>query len=195
MINRLISNKSSAKIFCLLPLLWLLLVSCHNETSEINELMSRQSFTEDKAEDVVIIFSENGKVKGRLFATEFIVNEHARPPYMDARKGLRIESYNDSTQLQSVLTAKYGRYYMQKGNILLRDSIVVVNSEGKRLTTEELVWNDQLKKFYTEKFVSIKTPTQVMYGDGLEANQDFTWYKIINIKGMMQVDRSEVPGE
>jgi len=172
-----------------------ILPSCKNKTSEIDDLVGKMNFTEDKAEEVVIIFSENGKVKGRLFATEFIINEHAKPPFMDARKGLRIESFDDSTQLQSTLTAKYARYYVRQGNILIRDSIVVVNRRGERLATEELVWNERLKKFYTEKFVRIKTPTQVMYGDGLEANQDFTWYKITNIKGVMQVNKGDVPTE
>lgn len=173
--------------------LLLCFVSCKNKTSDINNLLGKINFTEDKTEEVVIIFSENGKVKGRLFATEFIINEHAKPPYMDARKGLRIESYNDSTTLESTLTAKYARYYMRQGNILIRDSIVVINKKGERLATEELVWNDKLKKFYTEKFVRIKTPTQVMYGDGLEANQDFSWYQITNIKGIIQVNKSEMP--
>lgn len=175
-------------------ILFLSLISaCKNKTSDIHELLNKTSFTEDKAEEVVIIFSENGKVKGRLFATEFIINDHAKPPYMDARKGLKIESYNDSTQVESTLTARYARYYMKQGNILIRDSIVVVNRKGERLSTEELVWNDKLKKFYTEKFVRIQTPTQLMFGDGLEANQDFTSYEIYNIKGIMQVDKTDVP--
>jgi len=185
-----------AKARILLPgfLFVFLVFSCKNKTSDINDLLGKVNFTEDKAEGVVIIFSENGKVKGRLFATEFIINELAKPPFMDARKGLRIESYDDSTQVQSTLTAKYARYYMRQGNILIRDSIVVVNKKGERLATEELVWNDKLKKFYTEKFVRIKTSAQVMFGDGLEANQDFTWYRITNIKGIMQVNKSDVPG-
>lgn len=175
--------------------LLLFISACKNKTSEINDLMAKVNLSEDKADEVVIIFSENGKVKGRLFAQEFIINEHAKPPYMDARKGLRIESYDDSTKLQSTLTAKYARYYMRQGNILIRDSILVINKKGEQMTTEELVWNEKLKKFYTEKFVRIKTPTQLMYGDGLEANQDFTWYRITNIKGLMQVNKSDVPGE
>jgi len=176
-------------------LLLLVVSSCKNKSSDINELLGKVNFTEDKAEQVVIIFSENGKVKGRLFATEFIINEQAKPPFMDARKGLRIESYDDSTQVQSTLTAKYARYYMRQGNILIRDSIVVVNKKGERLATEELVWNEKLKKFYTEKFVRIKTPAQVIFGDGLEANQDFTQYSITNIKGMIQVNKNDVPAE
>lgn len=189
--------KSLCSLPRVFPVLFMLAIvtGCQNKAEDINELLVKINLTEDKAEEVVIIFSEHGKVKARLFATEFIINEHAKPPFMDARKGLRIESYDDSTQLQSTLTAKYARYYMRQGNILIRDSILVVNKKGERLATEELVWNERLKKFYTEKFVQIKTPTQVMFGDGLEANQDFTWYRIENIKGVMQVNKGDVPTE
>ena len=169
------------------------LFSCRNETSDIEEVVAKSVTQEDKAEDVTIIYSEHGKVKARLFSKEFIKNDIAKPPFWDMRKGLRVEFYDDSAKLESTLTARYARYYEQQGNILIRDSIVIVNKKGEQLATEELVWNKKLKKFYTEKFVKIRTPTQVMFGDGLEANEDFTWYKIKNIKGMFQVKKEEVP--
>mgnify|MGYP003576087537 CR=1 FL=1 len=174
-------------------ILFLLLFSCRNNTQEIKDLMSKTTMQQDKAYGVTILYSENAKVKARLFANEFIHNEGARPPYYDAKKGLKMEFYNDSTVVESTLTAKYARYYEQEGNILIRDSVVIVNKKGEQLNTEELVYNQKLKKFYTEKPVRITTPTQVLYGDGLEANEDFTWYEIKNIKGMFAVDKSSVP--
>jgi LPS export ABC transporter protein LptC len=173
----------------------LLLSSCSNDSKEISDLVSKNSLQEDRAEDVTIIFSQQGKVKARIFAHEFIRNETAKPPYTDMRKGLKAESFNDSAQVESTLTAKYARYYEKDGNILVRDSIVVVNKKGEKLTTEELVWNQRLQKLYTEKFVKIQTATQVIYGDGLEANQDFSRYEIKNIKGILRVNKSEVPTE
>ena len=70
---------------------------------------------------------------------------------------------------------------------------MIVNKKGEKLNTEELVWNQSAKKLFTEKFVKITTPTQVMYGDGLEANEDFTWYRILNPKGIVAVDKKEIP--
>lgn len=174
-------------------LLFLLFFSCGNKTEDIKELLSKTSMQEDKAYGVTILYSENAKVKARLFATEFIHNEGAKPPYYDAKKGLKMEFYNDSTEVESTLTAKYARYYEQEGNILIRDSIIIVNKKGEELRTEELVYNQKLKKFYTEKQVRITTPAQVLYGDGLEANEDFSWYEIKNIKGMFAVEKSAVP--
>jgi LPS export ABC transporter protein LptC len=173
--------------------LMMFLTSCQNDQQEIDALTAKNSRQEDKASDVTIIYSERGKVKARLFAKEFVRNEIAKPPYTDMKKGLRVEFYNDSLQIENTLTARNARYYDAQGNILIRDSIVIINKKGERLNTEELVWNQQIQKFYTEKFVRITTATQVMYGDGLEANQDFSWYQIKNLKGMVRVNKDQMP--
>lgn len=168
-------------------------VSCKNDPEEIDALVSKQSMQEDKADDVVIIYSERGKSKIRMFATEFIRNEIAKPPYVDMRKGLKVEFFEDSSDnVESTLTALYARWYEGKGNVLIRDSVVVVNKKGETLRTEELIWNQNVKKFYTEKFVRINTQDQIMFGDGLEANEDFSWYRIKNPKGIVKVDKGEM---
>jgi LPS export ABC transporter protein LptC len=178
---------------CILWFCACLLSSCKNDIKEIDALVKKGIQQEDKAEDVTIYYSNDGNVKMRLFAKEFVKNDAAKPPYTDMRKGLKVEFYDDSSRVESTLTARYARYYEQQGNILIRDSIVVVNKKGEQLNTEELVWNQSAKKLYTEKFVKITTTTQVMYGDGLEANEDFTWYKILNPKGIVEVKKSELP--
>ncbi len=171
----------------------LLCASCKNDPKEIDRLVNKSTIQEDIAHDVTIIFSKNGKTSARLYAKEFVRNEVARPPFTDLKKGIKMEFFDDSLRVESTLTALYARYYEKQGNILIRDSIVVVNKKGERLQTQELIYNQSIKKFYTEKFVRIHTPTQVMFGDGLEANEDFTWYEIKHPKGIMQVDKTELP--
>ena len=179
----------------LLPgiLLFVIVAGCKNDPKEINALVTKGAQQEDKAEDVTILYSDNGHVKMKLYAKEFVKNDVAKPPYTDMRKGLKVEFFNDSMQVESTLDAKYARYYEKQNNILIRESIVIVNKKGEKLNTEELVWNQSAKKLFTAKFVKITTPTQVMYGDGLEANEDFTWYRILNPKGIVAVDKKEIP--
>lgn len=179
----------------LLPgiLLFAMVIGCKNDPKEINALVTKGAQQEDKAEDVTILYSDNGHVKMKLFAKEFVKNDVAKPPYTEMRKGLKVEFFDDSLKVESTLNARYARYYEKQNNILIRDSIVIVNKKGEKLNTEELVWNQSAKKLFTEKFVKITTPTQVMYGDGLEANEDFTWYRILNPKGIVAVDKKEIP--
>ena len=60
------------------------------------------------------------------------------------------------------------------------------------LNTEHLIWLQKEEKIYTEEFVKITTPDEIIYGDGLEANQQFTKYRIKNIKGTIAVDEDSL---
>ncbi len=171
----------------------LIITSCRNEMEDIHALVTKTVMQEDVAHDVTILYSEDGQVKARLYSIEFIRNEMSRPPYTDMKKGLKVEFFNDSMLIESTLTARYARYYEQQGNVLIRDSVVVINKKGDMLKTEELIWNQDIQKFYTEKPVAITTATQTMWGDGLEANQDFSWYQIRNLRGVMMVEKEKIP--
>jgi len=173
--------------------LLLLAASCKNDPKEIDALVGKNTMQEDKADDVTILYSEDGHTKVRLYAKEFVRNEIAKPPFTDMKKFLKVEFFDDSLHITSTLTAKYGRIYEEKENALIRDSVVVVNNKGETLKTEELVWNQAARKFYTEKNVQINTPTQTIFGEGLEANEDFSWYQIKKPKGVVQVNKNEMP--
>jgi len=169
-----------------------LFIFCKNDFSKLPENI-KSDYENERAFDVEFIYSENGQTKSQLFTKEFLKNDQARPPYMDMLNGLHVNFFNDSMQIESHLKAKYARYYPQSGNILVRDSVVVVNKLGDMLETEELIWNQKLQKFYTEKFVKITSSGQVSYGEGMEANQDFTWFRITNQRGAIPVNSEELP--
>jgi LPS export ABC transporter protein LptC len=173
----------------------LLFSACKNDINEVRALTSASDVQEDKATDIEYIYSDSGKVKSRLFAHEYTRNETAKPPYIDLKKGLKVEFYNDSGNIESVLTARSARYYEQQQNVHLQDSVQVITKKGERLNTDELIWNQSIQRFFTERHVTITTPQQVLEGDGMEANKDFTWYQITNLKGRVNVNKSEMPTE
>lgn len=161
---------------------------------EVNELISPSKAQEDRGTDVTVLYSRDGKIQARLFTRELIRNEHARPPFADMKNGMKVEFFDDSTHIKNTLTARSARWYTQENNILIRDSIKVINDKGEMLETSELIWNQAIAKFFTEKDVSITTPTHVIFGKGMEANQDFSYYKILKPTGMVRVNKGEVPG-
>lgn len=193
-------NKGSRKyhlsliVRILLPaILFMAIGACKNDPNLIKSLTGEGNRSLDRAEDVTIIQSKDGKVQLRLFAREFVRNERAKPAYLDMNNHLRAEFYNDSGQLENVLTADSSRYYESQGNILVWDSVQIVSRKGEKLNTQELIWNESAQKFFTEKPVKITTPTEVIYGTGMEANRDFTWYQITYPRGTVQVNKNEMP--
>jgi LPS export ABC transporter protein LptC len=169
------------------------LCSCENDLKKIHTTLDRSMLNQERADDVVILYSKEGHTKAQLTTKSFNHIQNAKPFYIEMKNGLRVEFYDDSLRTITTLTAKYGKMFEESGNVLVRDSVVVTNNKHEQLNTEELVWNEKVQKFYTEKFVKISTPTQVIYGDGLESNQTFTEYQITNVKGIIGLSQQSLP--
>lgn len=183
----------SSRLLLLLTVVMFLQSACNNDMKKIQETIDRSMLNTEHADSVTIIYSKEGITKAQMFAKTFNHVQDAKPPYIEMKQGLKVLFYNDSMQVQSTLHAKYGKYFEQNGNVLVRDSVVVYNIKKEQLNTEELVWNEKMQKFYTQKFVTITTPTQIIYGDGLESNQNFSDYTILNVKGIIGVNKSTLP--
>jgi LPS export ABC transporter protein LptC len=168
-------------------------IGCTNSNEAISNLTDyNNKKPQDKATDVTIYYSDKASVKAIIHAKEFYRNETA--DFTDIKNGLKVEFLNDSQKVESILSASSARIYENEGNVIVRENVVVVNKKGEQLKTEELVWNQKLEKFYTDKKVQILTPpNQVMYGEGLKANADLSWYKINNLKGNISVDNKTIP--
>lgn len=166
----------------------LTLYACENDMQAIMKLDQKAAAVEEGVE-IESFFSQGGKVKAKLTAPT--MDRHLdRPAYVEFNDGLKVYSYNDSLQVESTVTARYGKYFEHDENVFLRDSVVVVNKEGNRLDCNELNWDSKRGKFYSNKAVRISTPTDTIYGTGLESNQDFSDYDIINPQGQLLVQDS-----
>ena len=76
------------------------------------------------------------------------------------------------------------------GNVLADgDSVVVINiRQGDTLRTDELWWDQNAEEFHTDRNVRIFQKDKTIYGKGLRAAQDFSWYDIFHITGIVLSD-------
>ncbi len=179
--------KFSVCINALLLLTCLMTFSCSPKIKKTKAKIDKNNLDTEKADSVTILYSNNGITKAKLVGNKFQHIITSQPTYVEMTNGIRVTFYNENQAVTSVLTAKRGRYYENNSNVLVRDSVKVINEKQEELRTEELIWNEQSQKFFTEKPVKIITATQILYGDGMEANQDFTYYTILHPKGIIQV--------
>ncbi len=103
----------------------------------------------------------------------------------DFPEGVNIEFYGEKNQKSSILTSKKAKYNKEKNIYTATQDVVIINNdEGKKLNTEELHWNPGTKKIYTDKFVKIESPEELLTGTGLESSEDFNNYRILKVKGI-----------
>jgi LPS export ABC transporter protein LptC len=164
-----------------------------NKVSQSEAVVTEEALKIDRADSVTLLISKDGNTKARLRTKEFLQNDGAKPPYLDMNKGLQVEFYNMEMQVESILSAKTARFYPSNNNFLVRDSVVVVNTAGDTLKTQELVWNNQLQKFFSDVPVEIIRSGSSSFGSGMEANQDLTWIRIFNQRGTVPVEKDQMP--
>jgi len=163
-----------------------LFISCTTDLEKINKISGSSNTMVEKGEEVEIQYSEMGHRKATVLAP-LVITHGTDNPSMEFPDGVRLYFYDDRKDTTSKLTADYGIYYTNKEEMMVRDNVVIVNVKGETLNTEELVWKRKDEKIYSDKFVRITTPEEIIYGTGFEAKQDFSDYTIKNISGIVHV--------
>lgn len=168
----------------------LLLVGACQSVSERKE----ESYTPDDTEvergrEVEILYSDSAILRVRVTAPT--LNNYVDPlsPRQEFPDGIKLEFLTPALRVRSTLTAKFAIREQEKGLITVRDSVVLTTIEQEKLETEELIWDEKTEKIRTEKFVKVTKPGEVIYGFGLEANQDFSHWKITVPKGTIKAEQ------
>ncbi len=165
--------------------------ACNNSLEEAKLIVSRANVNIEKGKDVQINYSDNGVVRIQASgpkATRF----NTEKPYLEFSDGIKILFYNSAREVESTLTAKHATAVENSHSMTARDSVVVVNNKGEVLNTDELIWDEGKKIIYSNSFVKISTKDEILYGNGMIANENFTDYTIKHITGTIKVKTSEL---
>lgn len=174
----------------LIPILALLLCSCVNDPDEVFRTAGKIQPAVEHGKDVRMVYSDQGVV--RMVLDAVAVSRYAlEDPYMEFNDGLKVRFFNPYPRESSSLEALYGIRYEKTEMTIVRDSVVVINAEGDRLDTEELIWNPVEQNIRSDKFVKITTADEIIFGTGFEADEEFTRYKILNPEGTIRVRPEE----
>lgn len=172
------------KYFATIILGLLFCSSCVNDLNKVKALSEKGSGVEVARDIKSYYYGPNGNLKGILTAP--VLYRYLRDtPYTLMDSGLKVDFYNDSLQLQSILTARKGQYFEKTSDIIVSDSVVVTTMDNKKLLTDELRWDPKRQEFYNNKPTRIITASQDLYGIGLTAPADLSWYKFDSVSGLL----------
>lgn len=175
MINRVVKYKliAAALTGCFF------VCACKENDISVIQNLNKKSISVDEGKQIESYLSENGKVKAKLISP-LMLRYYKDTPKVEFPKSLHVDFYNDSTKIDSKLSAKYGRYLENENKVFLRDSVVVFNMKGDTLICKELYWDQAQSVFYTDKNVILHQPSQKLYGKGMRADQNFKWFTILH---------------
>lgn len=168
-----------------------LFFSCENDLQEIKSLTEFSEEPTQTAKDIEILYSDSGYVQVRLKAPLLYYFESEDDPYFEFPSGIEMYFLNKEQVEESKLTGDYSIYYTERGTWEVKYDVVAVNQQGEKLNTEYLIWNEKTEKIYSNKFVKVTDQDGIIYGDGFEANQYFSKWRILNPKGYINLEENE----
>jgi LPS export ABC transporter protein LptC len=149
--------------------------------------------TREFAEKVTIEYTDSGFLKARIFSPILVAVKQTNNPYVEMKKGLKVDFYSVKGDIQSYLTADYAISYPNKKVIVVQRDVEILNIKGEVLNTEELRWDQVKGRIYTNKPVKITTKDQIITGIGLESNQSFSYWEILNVVASINVPYDKIP--
>lgn len=140
-------------------------------------------------ENIDMLYTEKDQLKVKMKAKKIFEYQNGDREFPE---GIYIEFYDEFGILSSTLKANSAYHFKEEKKWRGRGKVEVINiAKDQQLNTEELFWNPETKKIFTDKFVTIREQKDVIYGTGLDADQNLTTYTITKPEGEFEVKEEE----
>ena len=178
-----------------LPLLGsaILLYSCKAEQTTQEEQVNLETLMTEYSEDLSIQMSENG-LKSYHFSTPLMEGyAMARDPYKEFRKGVKVVMYeSDSTSnVSAILTSNYAIFYDNRKLWEAKGDVVVVQTNGRKLYTQQLFWNQATHRIYSNVDSRIIDGDEVYDCEGFESDENMKDWRYRKLKAVTYFSESE----
>ena len=168
-------------------LLWscFFFAACENDPKVIEEWTRNEAMVEE-AKKIQVYLSESSRMRAKLTAP-YMLRYSSDTVYVEFPRTLHVDFFDSTAQVESRLDSRYGKYFESLNKVYLRDSVIVFNIHGDTLQTQELWWDQNTQRFFTEKPVRIRRAGSLFFGVGMDARQDLSDIHIREITNSLVV--------
>ena len=143
--------------------------------------------------DAEFDMSENGRPRAVLRARRMEQYQADDSTYsvwrsMDDTTKVRVYLFDEEGDSSATVTADSLVFQDQKGVLDAYRNVIVTTEDNKRLESEHLTWHQADRTIRTRRFVRIRTPSEVVQGDGLVADEDLETYQLGRFSAEVDVD-------
>ena len=172
------------KLFSFL-LLALISTACLDEGEDVDNL-PEYSGPIMEVSDAETLYSDSATVLVKVTAPRQLEYQNGN---QDFPEGFNIILYEKDGSEKSTIIADQGHYekaenkYTATGNVIVKNVV-----SGDELRTEVLYWEPGKDMIHTDRYVEITSGGEIIMGEGLTSNQDFSSYRILKPTGAFSVN-------
>ena len=134
------------------------------------------------------LISDSGRISYRVEAEEWHMYDKRNPPHWAFEKGIYLEKYDDSLNIETTLRSDTAYYFDKMGLWRLNGNVRISNRNGEKIFTDEMFWSSDSGRIYSDKYIRIEQDDQVTEGYGFSSNQNLTKWQILNTTGIYTIE-------
>ena len=166
----------------------LLLPSCSNGDEKVGpDIGERDSLPTLKSIGVSTLISDSGVIRYKIISEDWYIYEKKDPQYWSFEKGLFIERFNPSYQVDAFISCDTAYFYNQQELWELRGRVLVKNLKHETFKTS-LLWDQRAHRIYSSAYMEIDGETRKLSGYNFSSNEQMTDYIIHSSKGQFPLE-------
>jgi len=156
------------------------------------ELLNDTKMQDMEATNFETFYSDSGVVKYHLQAPKLLVYDDPKNRYNDFPDGFIMQRYDLNRKIISQMSGNHGKYFVNEKRWEASGNVVLVNSEGDTLKSEELKYNQVEDLIFSDQFVSIKKGDQIFFGNGgFKSDTQMTKWSFFKTTGQLYMKEGE----
>lgn len=134
----------------------------------------------DSADQVMygarFVLTDQGLSRARMNAdTAYFFDENTRMEF----ENVLTTFFTVTGAKDAVLTSRHGTYNSRTNNMIARGNVVVVSEDGRRLTTPELIYNQQKNEISSDSAFVMTEPNRRLEGIGFRSDPNMKNIQIL----------------
>lgn len=168
------------------------LQSCEDNDKKAGpDIGVRDSLPWLKSVGVSTLISDSGVIRYKMISEDWYMYDKKEPTYWSFEKGLFIERFNESYQVDAYISCDTAYFYDKKRLWELRGRVLVKNIKGETFKTSLLYWDQNAHRIYSERYMEIDGDTRQLSGYNFSSNEQMTDYIIHSSAGLFPLEDSQ----
>ena len=189
--RRLIKDIAIAPVGAVVMSVLCVVSACSGQDKQFAEAITeRDSLPVLETRGVSTLISDSGVVRYRITAPLWQVFDRKDPSHWAFEEGVYLETFDESFQTQASIQADTAYYFDGQRLWELDGNVEIKNLKGEQFNTQQMFWNQNTQRVYSDKFIRIRQTDRIITGHGFESNQQMTVYRIFRPEGVFYVDDS-----
>ncbi len=159
-----------------------MLFSCQNDVNDIHAYRDEQEANLlTTYYDSDMVYSDSAKLQIRI-KSGLMKKFDGDDQRTEFEKGVHCWFYDQNENPETELEANRVVRKDATGGMEAYGGVVLTNLKGEKLYTEHLVYDEKEEKLWTNETVKIESEDDIIWGEGMVANSDFTKYTVKKYK-------------